>query len=123
VAMEKPYNIQERTFEFSRVIVRLYQEVYKSFSAAGSLAKQLLHSGTSIGANLEEANAGQSKPDFISKCSISLKEAKETHYCLRLFHAENLAPAESLQPLIQECDEIISILTTIIKNSKQNPNR
>ena len=121
--IEKPYNIQDRAFEFSREIIRLYQSLYKSFSAGGSLSKQLLRSGTSIGANLEEANDGQSKPDFISKCSIALKEAKETHYWLRLFDAESLAPKEKLQPLIIECNEIISILITIIKKAKQNPDR
>jgi four helix bundle protein len=79
-----------------------------------------LESGTSIGANLEEAEAGQSKPDFISKCSIALKEARETHFWLRLLRQCELVPVGRISPLITEAEEIVAILTTIVKNSRSN---
>ncbi|MCB0227199.1 MAG: four helix bundle protein [Anaerolineae bacterium] len=84
------------------------------------LAGQILRSGTSIGANMEEANAGQSKPDFITKCSIALKEARETLYWLRLLVECNLVSSERLTSLISEADEIVAILTTIVKNARTN---
>ena len=85
--------------------------------------KQLLDSGSSIGANLEEAEGGQSKPDFRSKVAISRKEAYESRFWLRLLvHADKqLIPSAS--PLLQESTELIAILTTIKKNSESNDNR
>ena len=73
-----------------------------------------------IGANLEEANAGQTKRDFIAKCSISLKEARETCFWLRVLLATDLVPTERLRPLLTESHEIVSILTAIVKNAKDN---
>jgi four helix bundle protein len=105
--------IQTRTFNFSVRIVRLHQHLIKSGETSKILSNQILRSGTSIGANLEEAQAGQSKADFLSKCSISLKEARETHYWLRLLDACELIPTEKIAPITQEANEIIAILTTI----------
>ena len=82
------------------------------------LSRQLLRSGTSIGANLEEAMAGQSKADFVSKCNIALKEARETHYWLRLFKENKVVSAERLSELTKESNELIAILTTIVKKSR-----
>jgi len=82
------------------------------------LNQQLLRFATSIGANLEEASAGQSKADFIAKCHISRKEAYETRYWLKLFVEAELIFQNRFDPLIQESNEIIAILTTIIKNAK-----
>src|SRR5690349_14184567 len=79
-----PKDIRERTFEFACRIVKLHQYLYKKGGTERAIAAQVLRSGTSIGANLEEANAGQTKRDFIAKCSISLKEARETYFWLRL---------------------------------------
>jgi len=80
----------------------------------------LLRSGTSIGANLEEAQAGQSRADFVSKCSIALKECRETIYWLRLMSAHKLIEADQLKRLTNEADEIRRILSTIVLRTKQN---
>jgi len=73
----------------------------------------------SIGANLEEATVGESKADFISKCSIALKEARETHYWIRLLGSTEVMPSDQLQPLMREASEIVAILTTIVKNARE----
>jgi four helix bundle protein len=79
----------------------------------------LLRSEISIGANIEEAQASQSEADFISKYSISCKEARETHYWLRLLVASDIIPRERLAELLDECDQLIAILTSIIKKLRQ----
>jgi four helix bundle protein len=118
----KHHDIYDRTFEFACRIVRLHRRLVRD-RTAGPLALQLLRSGTGIAANLEEAEAGQSKADFIAKCRISLKEARETHYWLRLFAATEIMKAERLQSLIAEVKEIVAILTTIIRKASQSPHR
>lgn len=117
---QAPRNIQRRTFEFVCRIIRLHQYFFHQQATGYELARQLLRSGTAIGANLEEADAGQSKADFIAKCSIALKEARETHYWLRLLCETELIVGDRISPLINEADEIIAILTTIIKKSRQS---
>lgn len=114
-----PRNIQERAFEFACRIVRLHEHLIKSGGTARRLANQLLDAGTSIGANLEEASSGQSKRDFVSKCSISLKEARESNYWLRLLVATKLVSSERLRGLLTESDELIAIIATIVKKAKQ----
>jgi len=84
------------------------------------LGYQLLRSGTSIGANVEEAQAGQSRADFLSKYSISLKEARETIYWLRLIEASGTFDGEKLLPLKREADEIARIIGAIIVRTKNN---
>ena len=76
----KPNDLEDRLFDFALRIVRLYQKLAKQSELGRILGKQLLRSGTSIGANYQEGQAGQSRADFISKTSIALKEARETHY-------------------------------------------
>ena len=112
-------SIQDRAFEFSIRIVKLHQYLMKSGETSRILSNQILRSGTSIGANLEEAKGGQSKADFLSKCSILLKEARETHYWLRLLAVCELVPTEKLIPMIQEANELVAILTTIVKKGRQ----
>jgi four helix bundle protein len=80
---------------------------------------QLLRSGTSIGANVEEAIVAQSKKDFISKMSISLKEARETNYWLRLLRDSKISTSETVSPLITESEELIKILYKIIDSSSK----
>ena len=84
------------------------------------LANQLLRSGTSIGAHVEEAHGGHSKPDFIAKMSMATKEARETHYWLRLLAAAELLPASELAAITDESSQLIAILTTIVKRSREN---
>ena len=116
---ERAQSIQERTFEFACRIVRLTEHLARrrSFSAK-RIASQLFDAGTSVGANLEEASAAQSKPDFISKCSIAAKEARETRFWLRLLTVSNAVRPQQLTPLIDESTEIVAILTTIVKNAR-----
>jgi four helix bundle protein len=109
----------ERTFQFAVRIIKLYQELDRQAGAGRTIGKQLLRSGTSIGSNVEEGQAGQSRADFVSKYSVARKEARETHYWLRLLVATEILSSEKLGGLLSECDELIAILTTIIRKTKE----
>ena len=111
--------IKLKTYQFSIRIIKLSRYLVteqKEFV----LSKQILKSGTSIGANTEEADAGQSKKDFIAKLSIALKEAKETHYWLRLLFDSEYITKAMFDSMIKECEEIIYILTKILTTAKAN---
>ena len=116
-------SIQDRSFEFACRIVRLTEDLHRRSFAARVISRQLLNAGTSVGANLEEATAAQSKPDFISKCSIAAKEARESRYWLRLLIACHLIDANLLSSLVTEAGEIVAIITTIVKNATKSKNR
>ena len=108
---------RKKSFDFAIRIVRLYRylcEKKKEFV----LSKQLLRSGTSIGANVAEAQQAQSKADFVSKISIALKETTETKYWLRLLNATDYLSDVEIETLLADCVEIEKILTSIIKSSK-----
>jgi len=109
--------IKNKSFKFSLKIIQLYKKllIEKEFV----ISKQLLKSGTSIGANIEEALAGQSKRDFIAKMSISSKEARETKYWLRLLNESDLTK-QNVDDLLNDIDEIIRMLTSIVKTSQLN---
>lgn len=111
-------DIPERTFEFAKRVVILCRFLDEKPGVSRTLGNQLLRSATSIGANVEEGQAAQSKADFISKYSIACKEARESHYWLRLLEATGVLPAERLVEIAKECNELIAILTTIIKKMK-----
>jgi four helix bundle protein len=108
-------DIPDRTFQFAQRIVKLCMTMDAKPGVSRTLANQLLRSGTSIGANVEEGQASQSEADFVSKYSIACKEARETCYWLRLLAACDVVPATSLTELEAECNELIAILTRIIK--------
>lgn len=112
-------DIRERTLDFALRIIKLSQELDEQKGVARTLGWQLLRSGTSIGANLEEAQAGQSKPDFISKNAIALKEARETIYWLRLLAASKIVRIERLLDLQNEADESAKIIGAIIVSAKK----
>ncbi len=112
-------DIKERTFEFALEIVRLCRCLDDAPGVERTLSKQLLRSGTSIGANVEEAQAGQSKADFISKYAIALKEARETIYWLRLIKEAGCLKDDQLAILVQEADELSRIIGSIIMNAKK----
>jgi len=114
-----PQDIKERTFEFAVEIVRLCRGLAEANFVSRRIAQQLLSSGTSIGANVEEAQAGQSQADFISKYSIALKEARETIYWLRLLAASGEPINGRCKALCQEADEIARIIGAIIVNTKK----
>ena len=110
--------VEEKSFHFTVRIVKVYryfEESKKEFT----LSKQLLRCGTSIGANIAEAQQAQSRPDFISKLSIALKEAYETDYWLRLLHATKYLSDPEFASLIGDCREIEKMLTSIIKTTKE----
>jgi four helix bundle protein len=109
--MQRLESFQSRSFRFSCAIVRAYINLAKQRDLPSHLARQLLRSGTSIGANLEEEKGAHSRKDAAAKVSIALKEARETAYWLRLLLATQLAPPALLEPLLQEANELIAILT------------
>lgn len=117
---ETKRDICDRTFRFSVRIVQLCQVLDENRGVNRTLANQLLRSGTSIGANVEEAQAGQSRADFVSKYAIACKEARETQYWLRLLIETDIMRKEKIQDLLDESREITAILTSIIKNTKEN---
>ena len=116
-------SIQDRSYEFACRVIRLVDHIARKSLVLRTVARQVLRSATSVGANLEEASAAQSKPDFISKCSIAAKEARETRYWLRLLVAAKGVSQERLAPLIEESNQLVAILTTIIKKAATSPNR
>ena len=116
-------DLPERTFEFAQRVVKLCQVLDQTPGVNRIMANQLIRSGTSIGANVEEGQAGQSRADFVSKLSIACKEARETHYWLRLLSASKIVPEPHLAELLDEADQLIAILTTIIKNTKDKGER
>ncbi len=112
--------IQDKSFNFSLKIIKLYKllQAEKEFV----LSNQLLRSATSIGANIEEAIGGISKRDFIAKLSISSKEARETKYWLNIYKYGDLTKIE-VDDEIKEIEEILKILTSIIKSSQESLNK
>jgi len=116
-------SIQDRSYEFACRVIRLVDHIARKSLVMRTIARQLLKSATSVGANLEEASAAQSKPDFVSKCCIAAKEARETRYWLRLLTAARGVSGARLAPLIEESNQLVAILTTIIKKAGTSPNR
>ena len=110
--------ILERTIAYSVRIVNLCQTLESTHSGR-ILGGQLLRSGTSIGANIHEAQGGHSKADFIAKMTIAQKEAYESLYWMRVLQATNLLPAARLNDLFDETEQLVKIITTIIVNTKQ----
>ena len=109
--------IIDKTFKFSLDIISLYKKLQNEKEYI--LSKQLLRSATSIGANVEEASAAQSKKDFINKMSIASKEARETKYWLNLLDKSNLTQL-NISPFLTEIEHIINILTKIIITAQTN---
>ena len=109
--------IQEKSFAFALEVIILYTEIRKQREFV--ISKQLLRCGTSIGANVEEAIAGQTRKDFFSKMSIASKEARETRYWLRLLKASKLVDLNYDEQL-QKVEEIVKLLTSIVKTGYTN---
>ena len=110
--------LEEKSFQFAIRIVNLNRflvENKKEFV----LSKQILRSGTSVGANISEAQFAQSKADFVSKMHISLKEASETRYWLRLLEASNLIENTQLESIMSDCNELINMLVSTCRTSKE----
>jgi len=116
--MNEKLDILERAVGYSLRIVQLYRELEKE-SVGRVLGKQLLRSGTSIGANIHEAQGGQSKADFIAKISIVYKKALESAYWLRLIQETDLISANRIGDLSDETGQLVKILSSILLTSKQ----
>lgn len=114
--MENKNPLLGKSYQFSIRIVNASRHLM-SEKKEYILSKQLLRSGTSIGANAEEAQGGQSRKDFVSKISISYKEARETHYWLRLLRDTDFLEQKVADSLIKDCEELKKILFSIIKSS------
>ncbi len=111
--------IQQKSYTFAVRIVKLYQylcEKRKEFV----ISKQLLRSGTSIGANVEEAIGAQSRKDFISKLSISYKESREVHFWLRILKDAEYITEKMFVSFIKDVEEILKLLASILKTTKKN---
>ena len=111
--------IQKKSFDFAVRIVNAYKYL-QTEKKVFVLSKQILRSGTSIGANVEEAIGGQSKKDFIAKTSISYKEARETIYWIKLLVATGYLEKDLAQSLLDDAEELSKILSSILLTSKQN---
>ena len=109
--------IEQKSFDFALNIIKAYKEMLNQKEFI--LSKQLLRSGTSIGANVQEAQTAISKRDFTAKMSISSKEARETRYWLLLIKYSDLVDLKT-EGLLDEVDQIINILTSIVKSSQRN---
>jgi len=116
--MNDKLKITERSFSFAVRIVKLCKFLETQNRVSRTMANQLLRSGTSIGANIEEAQAGQTKADFIAKMSIARKEARETYYWIRLLKKSEIITKSQLSGILKEADEIIRILTAIVKTAQ-----
>jgi len=123
--MKTPGNLQSpdirvRSFQYGLRAIRLYQYLQKERDgAAWILGKQYLRAACSIGANVEEAQAGESRADFVHKLGIGQKEARECLFWLRLLSESGIVPKAKLTQLVQETDELISVLTSIVVRTKR----
>jgi four helix bundle protein len=117
--MKKENILRDKSFSFAIRIVKCYQYL-QTDKKEYVLSKQLLRCGTSIGANIRESEQAQSRIDFIHKLSISLKEANETAYWLELLNQSGYLEATLFESIYADCKELLKLLTSIIKTSKQN---
>ncbi|MEI6680653.1 MAG: four helix bundle protein [Mariniphaga sp.] len=113
--------LRDKSYDFALKIISTYWELQKD-QREFVLSRQLLRSGTSIGANSEEAVGAQSRRDFLSKISIAYKEARETHYWLRLLRDSKLLKTEKAKVLIQDSEELIKLMGAIISTTKKGLN-
>jgi len=112
-------DIRDRSYNFALRIIKLTQKLAKNI-AGDSLGRQLIRSGTSIGANVEEAQGGFTKKDFTYKMSLARKEARESKFWLSLIKDTGLLKDREVDQLLQEADELAKILTSIVKTSEES---
>jgi four helix bundle protein len=118
--LEPGHDIRVRTFEFACRVVEFCKKLYEQGGVARQMAPQLINCSTSVAAILEEARGAESRRDFISKCSIGLKEARESHVRLRVCHRAALGPPGEAAALVDEARQIASIIGAIVRNSRRN---
>src|SRR5690606_10794225 len=112
--------IKDKSFDFAVRIIKFYKYFRKTEAPFDPILKQLLRSGTSIGANVHEAQGAITKKDFINKLQISLKEANESEYWINLLFKTDILNSEQFQSLENDCKELIKLLTSILKSLKSN---
>ena len=115
---EKPQDLKPRTKEFALRIICMFSKLPKNDTIAQVLGKQVLRSGTSVGANYREASRARSKAEFTSKIGDCLKEIEETEYWLELLVDSGCVSAATMAGLLDETRQLIAIFTTIDKRSK-----
>ena len=108
--------VKDKSYAFAVNVLRLARMLRQHHEF--ELSKQVLRAGTSIGANVEEALAGISRPDFVAKMGIASKEARETHYWLRLVRDSKILPPDNIATMLHDADELLRILTAIVKTSQ-----
>lgn len=113
-------DIERRTFEFAVRAVRLVNAL-PATTAGTTMARQIMRSGTSVGANVEEAQGSHSRKEFARKMNIARSEAREVLYWLRLARETKLLPASRLTAIVKEADELVRILTAIVKRARSAP--
>ena len=111
--------VVQKSYAFSLRCVRLYKYLC-SRDGNYIIGKQLLRSGTSIGANVREALRAQTRPDFITKLNVALKEASETEYWIELLRDSDYISSSQAESMLADCVELLKILTSIVKRSKEN---
>lgn len=109
----------DKSKAFALRIIKMYKYLTEE-KKEYILSKQVLRSGTSIGANAREASRGQSKADFYANLYISLKEADETQYWLELLYESGYLPEKEYKTIYEECEELVRLLVSITKNQKKN---
>ncbi|MCZ2342146.1 MAG: four helix bundle protein [Bacteroidales bacterium] len=119
--MSAPLDIEVRTFDFALRVIKLCRYRDAKPGVERTLARQLLRSGTSVGANVEEARAAYSKSEFTCKMIITLKKSRETRYWLRLLVESGIVEHAQLAPLITEATEIMKIIGAIASKSRRPP--
>jgi len=113
-------DLRERTKDFALSVVRMFSALPKT-TEAQILGRQVLRSGTSVGANYREAYRGRSRAEFIAKCGDCLREIEETAYWLELLVKADVVKSHKLAALREECDELTAIFVTIVKQLKATP--
>lgn len=116
---QKENIVREKSYNFALRIIKLYKFLVETHQEY-TLSKQLLRSGTSIGANIEEALGGHSRKDFVAKLQIAYKETREVHYWLRLLTDSGYIDEKMSKSFLTDCNEIIALLTSILKTTKSN---
>jgi four helix bundle protein len=115
----EPQDIRKRAYRYALRAIRLYQYLQKQKDSAGPIiGKQYLRAATSIGANIEEAQTSESRPDFVHKLGIAQKEARECLFWLRLLTDSRIVSSFRLKPLTNETDELIAVITAIVISTK-----
>jgi four helix bundle protein len=119
---KSPPNLRERTYAYARRIIRLFRALPHD-DVARTLGRQLLRSGTSVGANYREASSSRSKAEFISKLGDCHKEIDESDYWLGLIEDEGILPASKLQSIRRETTELFAIFTSSLTTAKRDENK